>query len=118
MKDEWLELFLSRGSPNFPMISVITSGSIRCMSLERCVWVPCRPVKVGRHLVMTDSTDLIFPKAYRTPNPAALSVCQEFRRISLNIVDGRGRRKGGDQFRKDLAKFKGLKEVLFRVWTN
>lgn len=152
-------------------------------------------VKVGRHLVMTDSTDLLFPKAHFTPNPAALSVCQESRRIALkryrlcfgspnvyanleigilyfgvwekashfgwesfwewprrkegpdheeeyeNITlrpdvvadleqvkrlaykyfdgwadydntDLRGRRRGGDQLRRDLAGFKGLKEVL------
>jgi len=41
------------------------------------------PVKVGRHLVMSDSTDLLFPKAHRAPNPAALSVCQESQRIAL-----------------------------------
>jgi hypothetical protein len=36
-----------------------------------------------KRLVTLDSTALFFPKTYHTPNPAALSVCRESRRIAL-----------------------------------
>jgi hypothetical protein len=43
-----------------------------------------RPVQVGDDWVFNDdSTVLFFPKIHHTPNLAALSVCQESRRIAL-----------------------------------